>query len=259
MDYGFAQKALRSRAARKDPAGLALMRQVFLAEFTKLDRKIGNHRLRTTSDYLVQKTLGDRLALLAQVEGAANSAIGIGDWTAQLVTLAVASRENQRLSEELMRLPVPAKLKSKERKRYVSLVAQKAKGFADKHGAIEQKLQAFWKNSAAFRDLSEQYAKATRPELRMILGREMKWIASVAPEGRRNEIQDDLKARSEVPSTETVASAIHDVRESPFSDRAVRHLRDIQADRGNDTWVTYLEARLVKMKNLKVAKAGDNP
>src|SRR5690606_34471796 len=93
----FARKALKVRGVEKQVAGQAIARLLFIEDFGRLDKKISKHTIRSSSDYLMQKTLGERIDLLSQVEKQANQAISSSDWATQIITLSVASRESKRL------------------------------------------------------------------------------------------------------------------------------------------------------------------
>ena len=174
-DQSIATRALQTRGVAQQPAGQAMRRELFLREFAKLDHKISSHKIRAYSDAIMQSSLSERLKLLAQLEQAGNAAITSGDWPSQIVVLAVASRENQRIYGEILALPIPRKLKGAQRQAYTSMVASQAAPYLAKHNAIEQKLQGFWSNTAAFDAMAADYV-ASRPEVRPMVAREVRTI-----------------------------------------------------------------------------------
>ncbi|MEK7356819.1 MAG: hypothetical protein AAB250_10240, partial [Bdellovibrionota bacterium] len=247
-DRGFAEKTLRIRSLRSQPAAKAMARQIFLADFMKLDQKVGSHKLRTRSDRSVQMSLTERLQLIGKAEQTAAKAIQSKDWTAQLVTLSVLSRENKRLHDEVLVLPVPRQLRGQDRLNYSKLVEQHANSFLFKHQAIEQKLAAFWKDSDAFTSLVDDYESATRPELRRALARELRVIAHVAPESRKERLERALKTDVDIPSSTEVATVVKAVKDKPFSPNKIEKLRELESSRGRETMVAYLDARLTRLK-----------
>lgn len=247
-DRSYAERTLRIKAIRLQPAGKAMARQLFLTDFTKVDQKVASHKLRTRSDRQVQVSLTERLQLIGKAEQVAAKAIQSKDWTSQLVTLSVLSRENKRLYTEVLALPVPRQLRGQDRVNYLNLVEAHAKTFLAKHEAIEQKLAVFWKDSDAFSSLVEDYETATRPELRRALARELRVIAAVAPESRKERLQQALKNDIDMPSSTEVAQVAKAVKDKPFSPNKIEQLRELESSRGRETMVAYLDARLTRLK-----------
>jgi hypothetical protein len=249
-DRRFAERELRSRAVAAQPAGKLLARQLFLTDFQKVDQAIATHRIRSKSDSLMQKTLSERIKLIAQVEKQAAKAIKTGDWTSQAVTLAVLSRENNRLYSDVMALPIPKRLRGKDRLQYAQMVEQQAQVFLQKHDAIEQKLQAFWKDSKAFQSMVDDFADA-KPEIRRLMAREMKTLARVAPGDRQTTLNKALHDGIDMASPSEVASATRDARQSPFDPSPLVKLRELEESRSRETMVAYLDARLSTLKGQK--------
>jgi len=246
-DRKFAERELRSRAVAAQPAGKVLARQLFLADFAKVDSAISSHRIRTKSDSLMQKTLAERIRLIGTVEKQAAKAIKTGDWTSQAVTLAVLSRENNRLYSDVMALPVPKRLRGKDRLQYQQMVEQQANVFLQKHDAIEQKLQAFWNDTKAFQSMVDDFATA-KPELRRMMAREMKTLARVAPGDRQTALNKALHEGIDMASPQEVASATREARQAPFNVSSLAKLRELEESRSRETMVAYLDARLSTLK-----------
>lgn len=249
-DRRFAERELRSSAISKQPAGKVLARQLFLADFAKIDQAVSSHRIRSKSDSQMQKTLAERIRLIGQVEKQAAKAIKTGDWTSQAVTLAVLSRENNRLYSDVMALPVPARLRGKDRLQYQQMVEQQANVFLQKHAAIEQKLQAFWNDTKAFQTMVDDFSSA-KPELRRLMAREMKTLARVAPGDRQTTLNKALREGIDRASATEVALATRDARQSPFDASSLAKLRELEESRSRETMVAYLDARLSTLKGQK--------
>ncbi len=249
-DRSFAERELRSKVVSAQPAGKVLARQLFLADFAKVDSKISMHRIRSKSDSLMQRTLAERINLIGQVEKQAAKAIKTGDWTTQAVTLAVLSRENNRLYSDVMALPVPARLRGKDRLQYQQMVEQQANVFLQKHQAIEQKLQGFWNDAKAFQAMVDDYSTA-KPELRRLMAREIKTLARVAPGDRQTTLNKAMREGVDVASKAEVASATLDARQAPFDAGSLAKLRELEESRSRETMVAYLDARLSTLKGSK--------
>jgi hypothetical protein len=194
--------------------------------------------------------LAERILLIGQVEKQAAKAIKTGDWTSQAVTLAVLSRENNRLYSDVMALPVPARLRGKERLQYTQMVEQQAQVFLQKHDAIDQKLQAFWNDTKAFQSMVDDFSSA-KPDLRRLMAREMKTLARVAPGDRQTTLNKALHEGIDMASSTEVASATRDARQSPFDASSLAKLRELEESRSRETMVAYLDARLSTLKGQK--------
>lgn len=246
-DRRFAEAQLKNRAIAREAAGRALARQLFLTDFMKIESRLANHKIRTRSDRQMQNTLTERLNLIGQAETSAAKAIKSADWTAQLVGLSVLSRENKRLHGDVLALPVPKQLKGEQRIQYMKQVEAHANTFLAKHQAIEQKLQAFWKDEAALNALVTDFETA-RPSLRKLMSRELSVIAKVAPESNRGRIDRALRSGVDQPAATEVASAVNKAKEKPFNTSRLEILKELEQSRGRETMVVYLDARLSKLK-----------
>lgn len=246
-DRRFAEQKLKNRALAKQPAGKLMARQLFLTDFNKVESKIAAHQIRSRSDAQMQRSLAERIKLLGEVEVQAAKAIKTGDWTAQAVTLAVLSRENNRMYSDVLALPVPKRLKGQERVQYTQLVEGQANVYLQKHQAIDQKLQAFWNDGKSFDSMVEEFETA-RPEMRRLMAREMKTLAKVAPGDRQSKLNSALNQGVDMAGKKEVASATQDARKSPFSEGRLAKLRELESSRGSDTMVAYLDARMTKLK-----------
>ncbi len=247
-DRAFAERKLRSRALAAQPAGKVLARQLFLSDFRSVDERLTAHQIRSRTDSIMQKTLSERIKLLGQVENQAARAIKSGDWTTQAVTLAVLSRENNRLFSDVMALPVPARLKGKDRIEYQKLIEQNANVYLAKHDAIDKKLQGFWNDSKAFASMVDDFATA-KPDLRRMLAREMKTLARVAPGDRQTALNKAMNDGIDQAGSGEVASAVNQIRKAPFNTSSLAKLRELEESRGRDTMVAYLDARMSSLQN----------
>lgn len=246
-DRAFAERKLRSSVVSKQPAGRVLARQLFLADFAKIDQALAAHKIKSRSDSQMQKTLAERIKLLGQAESQAAKAIKSQDWTTQAVTLAVLSRENGRLYSDVMALPVPARLKGKQRLEYQKLVEANANVYAQKRAAIDQKLQAFWTDSKAFESMVRDFS-TSKPDLRRMMAREMRTLAHVAPAERQATLNKALGEGIDRAAPGEIAVAVRQARQSPFNTSDLAKLRELEESRGGETMVAYLDARMSKLK-----------
>lgn len=244
----FGEKAVKVRGVLREPAGQALARHLFLKDFDGLRNRLANHRIRSNSDAILGKTLSDRVAMLDQAEQAAAQAVRIGDWTLQLVTLSVLATENKRVHGDILALPVPKKLKGPQRDAYAKQVAARAQPYLEKHDQIQKKLGAFWGNSSQFSAIASDYEKAPR-EFRTVLAKDLRLVASLAPNGPRRTLEKALETSDEVPSEREIIAAREDVKEKPFNAGRLKDLKDLEEKRGRVAMVTYLDARLSTLED----------
>jgi hypothetical protein len=243
----FGTEVLQIRSIANHSAGRAIARQLFLEDFAKVDRSIAQHRIARGSDRAMQTTLAQRIHLIGSVEKQANNAIRSRDWTAQLVTLATLSRENKRLYNDILTLPVPRRLKGQERVNYMTLVEQNANVYLAKHRAIEDKLAQFWQDKAAFESLMNDY-ESSRAEVRQALASELRAIAQVAPSGMKQRITSAVARGTERPAQMDIKVALEDARQKPFNTSRLEVLRELQKSSGRETMVAYLDARMTHLK-----------
>ena len=245
-DIRFAERALRIRGVRAEGEGQVLAREIMLREFAMHEATLTRHRLHIGSDRLVAKTLSERLRLLAAHDKFANRVIATRDWPMQVLTLSLAARENRRVHDEILGLPVPAALRGKQREIYAYKVEMNAKGYLAKAEQVERKLQLLWGNEDHQKTLIEDYRTARRT-VRPVLAAEIQRVARVAPGGIRQELENELRSDSR-PSEPQVLAARREARENPFNQSSLAKLRELEMVRGRETMVAYLDARLLKLQ-----------
>lgn len=248
-NIAFARKILASPRIAAEPAGRVLERETFLHDFLPFERKLARHRLNPASDSLVQRTLNERIRLLHEAEATGNRAIQARDWSAQIVALTALSRENERIYRDISRLPAPKKLKGKELTKYQQLVEANARGYLRTHESIDRKLNGLWADSDSQHQMERDYRTA-HPLVRSLIASELSHVASLAPGGIRNEIQESLRTGGRMPSDQQLAQARRDAMEQPFNSAALAKLRELEVVRGRETMVAYLDERLLKLKSL---------
>jgi tetratricopeptide (TPR) repeat protein len=249
-DRSMAEAILRNRRVVHEPAAVAIEHHLFFAEFSKVDSRIRNHKVQTGSDYLTQSTLTQHMQLLGQLEAAANSAIAKQDWAEQVVTLSAVSRENTRLASIIGTLPVPHKLKAKQREAYTQALAAKAKVYTDKHQAINEKLDLLWANVGAADELTQILSQTQVQKTQAMLAHDIQIVSAVAPSGVQSKLESALSKIARKPAQEEIVSAIKSVKSKPFNERNLEHLRELESGNGSsETMVAYLDGRLAQLKD----------
>jgi hypothetical protein len=247
-DVKFAEKILRNGKLASEPAGRVLAREIYLREFQVVVQKLARHHLKTTGDAQIQASLKERLNLLSVVEKTANTAISRHDWVSQIVALSVVARENQRVYEDVIALPIPKKLKGEQRHQYQMMVESNARVYSQKHDKIEQKLAGLWADDGVQSQMDRD-ARSAQPSVRRLLETQMKKVADVAPSEKRSSWTESIKAVSAMPTERQVADARRELIEKPFNVPSIEKLREIEQERGRETMVAYLDARRMKMSN----------
>jgi hypothetical protein len=250
-DRSFAERALSQGGAafRREAAAQLLARHLFLEDFSRLDAKVAATEIHTESEGLLQTSLARRLGLIANLESAANRAISSRDSLAQAIALTSVARENKRLASELPELPVPRRLKGREREAYVKAIATKAQGFQNKARSIEEKLALLWGSEAIFEGLTES-AQAIAPATRKLLGEDWLLASKLAPSSPRRKIEREIDRESweKAPDASALASSWNSARKNPFDERPLTRLRDLEFVRGHVAIVGYLDARLTTLR-----------
>ncbi len=242
-----AQGYIDSPSFRKHASGAAIARSLELPALNKFDKKIAQHRLLTSSDSLVKRTLTQRLALLKEADQVATKAIQTQDFILQAIALSIVERENRRLHSEVLKLPVPSKLKPDQKKQYQQALASQAKPFQDKADAVDKKLNEFWANSTAIEGLSTLVQNSSGSVTRL-LAEQYRDLGARAPNSVRSRLESAIAAANDRPSTSEVADARRALQRDPFSERQTNKLKVMETELGRDAMVTYLDARLVQLR-----------
>lgn len=244
-----AEKALRIKRVAKEPAGQILSREIFIKKFAKLDSLIAHHRILTKNEKATQNSLIDRLQMITLAEKIANQAISNQDWVEQVLALSMVGRESRRLAKDIISLPIPAKLKGKDRVLYTKLIDAKARGYQHKADLVNRKVDLLWGQADAQIALEKDFKTVQNSAVRALLGNELRRLSFVAPVAIRQQLEEVLNTGKTIPSEHQVALARQEAKQSPFSVLSLTKLRDLEVGRGRETMVAYLDARMMKLKS----------
>lgn len=228
-------------------SGQFIGKLLFLRKFISFENRMLEHKISLKSDGLAQRGLSERLKLIAQTEEWANKAIQSGDWSLQIITLSRVNTENQKLSQIVLKMPVPRGLSKEQMAQYQDLIKQKAKEISDKAKTVDQKLAELWRNDKVFQALADQY-RGARPEVQNAFKYEIERLNEVAPSNQKWKLARLLEHRSNVPKASEIADAKQDLREDPFSLRRAEKLKDLGDKAGQKAMVSYLVARMNQLK-----------
>jgi tetratricopeptide (TPR) repeat protein len=239
-------RLLSTTSIARYPDGKMLARQVGFGEFDKFKNKIARHHLSTGSDKALQRSLKERLSLLKDAGREVAKQQRNHDWTMEILALNVVAKENRRLGQELMRLPVPRGLNKDQRRQYRLLLDQQANGYLETAATVEVQSREKW-TSKTFDDIEKGFETATW-EVQNVMKVELQILAQNAPESAKNRLYTLMKSRRERPSNRELIAAQNDLRQNPFDSSKIERLRQLENEAGQTTMVLYLDARLMELK-----------
>ena len=192
------------------------------------------------------KTIKARAHELEAVEKWAATAIKKGDWSAQVVSLSVLTKENQRFYEDLMSLPIPAGLSPEEESQYMTILGQQAGPFKSKADQGQSKLNEFW-NSSWKDSLKKSAAEAA--EFKSLVSQEIEMLSSVASAENKKLLATFVTplTTQEKPNLKNIEVARNEVRQSPFDLLKLQKLLDVEKNSKNFAMVQYLETRIKQL------------
>jgi len=234
---------LNEQAIRRTAAAAILARFVNVEKSKPFAREIAAHKLQTRSEKSLQKTLKERLALLRKAEGIARRSVQSGEVTAQVISLAMVARENDRLYRDLIRLPIPKGLNKNERQQYQVLILQKANPFKISAERARSEVEKLFSSAKGFEQLLAATETATGGMRKMVV-RELKILAPYATRSTLNKIERGILAANAVPPRKEVEQARADLQADPFDQDKIRNLKRLEAHRDSTSMVAFLEARL---------------
>lgn len=246
QDYAKLDRVLKVSGVKSTPAGVTLSRYVFLREFTSFESHIQSHRLSSSSDQALSRSINERLKLLTEADRWANNAIRSSDWTLQIITLSRVSKENQRLFENLTKLPMPRGLRGAQREQYQALLLQKAQPFETKAKTVDSKLSDLWGQSGVLDQMSDIIAKSSK-YIRGLIAQEVTRLLRVAPGSREHSLKSVLAEAHKHHDGEELRNARNEVRKNPFNERDITRLKNLEDTDGTPAMSTFLEARLAQL------------
>lgn len=242
-----AKMALAQKGVVGTSAGRLLSRMVILDEVTAQKAKFASHVVDGSSQKKLASTLKSRIAMIESLEKTAGKAVDSGDWTTQLVSLDFLAKESERFYSEILSLPMPAGLSPEDEQQYLALLSQQAAPYQIKAQDVKKKVDEFWSNKTAIQALEKSLVSSTG-SLRSVVVKEIKLLASVAPEGAKLELEalaNRPEANSAIkPNLAQIEQARQAVREEPLSTARLEALLGLERQAGRVGMVSYLEGRI---------------
>lgn len=247
LDQKFAEKTLLRSHLRRTEAAQTFASLLLVNEIAKAQREIARHRLQSSSDAVLARSLQKRMQLLGSLDRLSIEATRLRDWSAETLSITALAQENQRLYNDIMTLPIPRKLKAAQREQYQAAVASKAAPFARNAQILNERSEQLWSQSSALETLTEGY-KQTPQIYRQPLVARMKALLLVGSRSAKSQLNSALAEKSNRVDLSELAEARREAQRSPFSVSAMNRLKELEAKAGRETMVAYLDGRLSYLK-----------
>lgn len=228
-------------------SGRTLKRLLSYGDIFQSKALLARHRLNAYTDSKLKSSLQQRLNLLDRMRMHTKSSIRQNDWILQVHTSHVLANEYERLYQDVLRLPIPRKLSSKERNQYESLLKLRAKPFLMQSQFFAKSEDKLWQNNQFLRKFLSEWPNLSKGQRRLAL-RELDDLASIAPNEDRNAILNVTQSSDSFPSDKELTQARAALRSEPFDADKVKRLRDIEIRRSQPAMVAYLDTRLEQLK-----------
>lgn len=246
---------VKSQSFLKSTSGYRMIvREELYTDYEKRGAALKAHTLKTNTDRALAASIKERVKMLGDLEKLAKSAVDLGDFTAQLVTLDLLAKESGRFYTDLIGLPVPAGLSPEEEQQYMGMLSEQAGPHRTKSEDLAQKVKDFWAEDKAFTELKTAYAGADAA-VRKLLEREVNLLSAVAPAEKKATVVAILDATPKATETKVAAApkasvegAREELRKDPLSQSKISNLLVVEKKFGATPMVSYLEQRLELLK-----------
>jgi hypothetical protein len=249
-NFDRAEKILNTTNIERYPAGLTLARHLELREFHRFDRKIRAHRIYGYSESAMQGTIKERLKLLGQSDRQAASYVRRGDWTLQILAMTQLARENRRMYQDILNLPVPRRLDAAQKQQYQAMIKQQSDPYLARAEKLESELNNIWSQGNSVQNLQTAYMTSS-PELQKLYRDEIGPLAQTAPSGAKNRLINLLETPYKRPSQKDILLARRELQAAPFDISKAQALRELEAQGGRPAMVVYLDERINQLKKGK--------
>lgn len=250
------KKASADTRIQKTDGGRLLKRAALLTEFERQKARLAALRLDPSNQKNLNRTIRERAAELTKLDKLAADAIQAGDWTSQLVTIDLVSRESDRFYQELLGLPMPEGLAADEEQEYLQLLTQQASPFRLKAEQATAKIQEFWARPSWKADLEKSVRDGA--EFRGLVTQEIAALQAAAAPADQEFLAGlaGLASRGGtiLPELQEIEAARDQVRKNPLDRAALGRLLEVEKRARNFAMVQYLEGRLRLMDDKEVAK-----
>lgn len=243
------KKITQNASLKKTMAGKLILRSVFLTDLSTLSEKIEKHQLDTANDKKLVATIKARKNLLDQVETEAKKAIESTDWSSQLISLNMLSKQSERFYNDVISAPIPKGLSPDEESQYLSLLSAQAMPYKNKAVEAQIKVDEFWKTAnwkAEFQKSINQIGTRRLIEL------EINAVSKIAALDVQAELKTMTAQKTVLASAKPTLDEMKKSRQSVYSDPLnvlmLNTLLDLEKRSENKAMVSYLENRIESLK-----------
>ncbi len=257
QDTKFLEKESKGKSASKADGFVLAERILLLGDLQDLSPKVTSHTIDAKNQKSLATGLKTRVQLLSKVDGIANRAIASGDWTAQLLSLDLVAKENQRFYNEVLSLPMPAGFTAEQENEYLMLLSQQVAPNQSTAQMAESKVKEFWAQSSA----SENFRQTAKqnPEWVPFIGKEVDSLVAVAPEDKKaswmslkQEVLALNPANQPKPSFAELEKARSTLKMHPFQPTAIQEVLALEKKAQRPSMVAYLESRLASAEKREI-------
>lgn len=237
---------------RHVPSSVAtfIRKQPFLTKQAANAKSLAAHKLSSSGDRAMRRSIESRQKLLAQADKNLTEALKLRDFTSQILALNTVALENNRFAADLVALPAPKSLKGNDLKRYGALIEQSAKPYRNKASLAISKLKEMWNQSKTIERIVADLDSA-RPEIRPLVQAEVLKLANVSP-STTLKWKLEGAARQGLPSMKELASALEDAKRDPRDVRGLEKLKTLEAKVGHPLMPAYLDRRMEQIQSKEI-------
>ncbi len=232
-------------------AAKLVKRSMFLTDLSALNAQIAAHKIESGDQKLLNKSLKERMKLLALLEAKLAEAVNFADWATQVASVHSLSVESKRFFEDLSSLPMPEGLNDQEQMEYMNVLSQQSTPYKVRSEDMALKEQEFWSSKDVVAEYKKSY-DSSNAQLKEFLAFEIKTVAELAktssakPEVAQQLVlianQEAVQART--PASKDLNMAREDVIKNPYNLEALKKLMSIEDQMGRSEMVAYLKGRI---------------
>jgi len=243
-----AERLLKSRAITQTPAGFELQQSFAIENLGPLIRRAQSLEMVNKSDAALQRSIRSRLQSLEAISKAAQTAARNRFGIVQVIALSHLARENQRLHQDLLNLPSPKGLSKAQQAQYQKALQARAGSFKTEADRIQLQLDQAWDQKDWLDRHADRVANSA-PVLIPVRLKTLRALQSVAPRSARSQIANLENRVQSRASSEQIQRARLALQRDPFSIERALELKNLEADRGRDAMVAYLDTRVASLRS----------
>lgn len=240
---------ISQKGSQRTFEGQLLERMVQIEKLQKNTSELSKHRLESKNQKVLAKSLQKRIALLNKFEKTTQSIISSKDFTLQFIALSTVAIENNRLAQDIIKLPLPSGLKKKQKEEYKKLVQQQVVPYKNKSKEVSSKINQLWnqKEDSSFDDVLELSVQKNAPGYTVALN-EVNTVKRIA--SRHGYSMDEMakKWQQRQKLSLKLGKLRSQVKRNPFDSSYLQEIKEIEERLNSGPMVAYLDARLSQLE-----------